>query len=117
MRKNENKDLKTLQIKFMSYKSYSRYAFLLDGIKLEMLLRKCWLWRKYLNCRKAGSNCLIVENVNGNIIDPNNEETYIEIMKKAFSSSKEITLPLTLRENKMKESFKVCFEKLFAQIR
>ena len=78
----------------------------------EALLGGCFS----LISKKAGSNCLIVENVNGNIIDPDNEETYIEIMKKAFSSSKEITLPLTLRENKMKESCYVCFLKLICQI-
>jgi glycosyltransferase involved in cell wall biosynthesis len=60
----------------------------------------------------AGSNCLIKENINGNVIDPYNKDHYIQILKKAFEKTSPISSPLYLRPNKMNMLFQDCFEKM-----
>ena len=78
----------------------------------EALLGGCYA----LVSKNAGSNCLIEENVNGNIIDPHKEDSYIDMMVKAFNNSRKITLPLSLRDDKMIETFMDCFERAFSKI-
>jgi glycosyltransferase involved in cell wall biosynthesis len=78
----------------------------------EALLGGCYC----LVSKIAGSNCLIKENENGNIIDPNDIERYTKILVAALENSLQISLPLQLRENKMHEKFNECFEKMIKDL-
>ncbi|SMG30085.1 Glycosyltransferase involved in cell wall bisynthesis [Fibrobacter sp. UWB13] len=77
----------------------------------EALLGGCYC----LISKLAGSNCLIEENVNGNIIDPYNESVYINLLKSTFEKTNPITIPLKLRNNGMNDNFLVCFENMIRQ--
>lgn len=78
----------------------------------EALLGGCYC----LVSKLAGSNCLIKENVNGNIIDPYDERHYVESLKRAFEKVNPIMIPLKLRNNGMDEKFLNCFENLISQL-
>lgn len=58
---------------------------------------------------KAGSRCLVEEDVNGNTFNPYDEEEILHVLTNTFQKEKHITLPLSLRENKMKIKFDDCF--------
>lgn len=77
----------------------------------EALLGGCYC----LISKLAGSNCLIEENVNGNIIDPYNESVYINLLKSTFEKTNPITIPLKLRNNGMNDNFLDCFENMIRQ--
>lgn len=74
----------------------------------EALLGGCYC----LVSKLAGSNCLIKENVNGNIIDPYDEVFFIKILAAALENSVPVSLPLQLRENRMQKPFNDCFENM-----
>jgi len=78
----------------------------------EALLGGCYA----LVSNLAGSNCLIEENVNGNIIDPYDQDAYEIALENAFKKVSPVTSPLRLRKNAMKESFHDCIERLFSQM-
>lgn len=78
----------------------------------EALLGGCYC----LVSKIAGSNCLIRENINGNIIDPYDEGRYIELLERAFEKVKPIKIPLTLRNNGMCQKFFDCFENMIRQL-
>ena len=78
----------------------------------EALLGGCYA----LVSKTAGSNCLIEENVNGNLIDPNNQEEYEITLEKAFKRVSPVSFPLRLRKNAMKEPFHDCINRLFSQM-
>lgn len=78
----------------------------------EALIGGCYC----LVSKLAGSNCLIKENINGNVIDPYNKIHYIQILKDAFGKAEPISLPLYLRTNGMQIQFEKCFNKLAIEI-
>lgn len=88
----------------------TREAF--GAVTNEALLGGCYC----LVSKIAGSNCLIRENINGNVIDPYDDEQYVELLEKAFEKVKPIKDPLILRDNGMCEKFFDCFENMFNQI-
>ena len=88
----------------------TREAF--GAVTNEALLGGCYC----LVSNLAGSNCLIEENVNGNIIDPYDAVKYVELLKTAFDKVKPISLPLSLKDNLMIEKFDNCFENMIKKL-
>ena len=78
----------------------------------EALLGGCYA----LISKNAGSNCLIKENSNGNVIDPYNKNQYIELLEKALDRASPISLPLRLRPNGMFMHFQESFDKMQEKI-
>ena len=78
----------------------------------EALLGGCYA----LISQNAGSNCLIKENSNGNVIDPYNKNQYIELLERALERTLPISLPLGLRPNRMFIHFQESFEKMQEKI-
>lgn len=74
----------------------------------EALLGGCYV---LVSCL-AGSNCLIREGVNGNLINPYNQTDYVKKLELAFSKSAPCKIPLKLRKNAMPESFQSYFCRL-----
>lgn len=79
----------------------------------EALLGGCYA----LVSKLAGSACLVEENVNGNCIDPFDESAYAACLKAAFDKCEPIRLPLLLRENRMKENFRECFNRMLCNLK
>lgn len=67
--------------------------------------------------RKAGSQCLIKNNVNGNLFDPYNEEEIYTLLVKTFQKEECITKPLYLKENKMTIRFNDCMNNVIKTLK
>lgn len=67
----------------------------------EALIGGCYC----LISEKAGSSCLIEENNNGNIFNPDNEEEFIYILKNALNRPSKNKNPLEFKKNNMVHSF------------
>lgn len=78
----------------------------------EALLGGCYA----LVSRLAGSNCLVVENVNGNIVDPYDLDLFVRLIQGSFEKIMPISLPLNLRENRMQCSFEECFDSMLVKV-
>lgn len=78
----------------------------------EALVAGC----KCLISKDAGSNCLIENGKNGYIIDPKNEETFVEKINLLMNDANPIQLPLQLKPNQMMTTFKEHMDKLIVQI-
>ena len=78
----------------------------------EALLGGCYC----LVSNLAGSNCLIKENVNGNIVDPYDEMSYVNLLRNAFNKKKPIVLPIVLRDDGMQDKFADCFKNMIAGV-
>ena len=74
----------------------------------EALLGGCYC----LVSKLAGSNCLIKENTNGNVIDPFDIESYLKLLKEAFNKCDPVQKSLSIRPNLMTESFEECFQRM-----
>ena len=74
----------------------------------EALLGGCYC----LVSKLAGSNCLIKENTNGNVIDPFDIESYLKLLKEAFNKCDPVQESLSIRPNLMTESFEECFQRM-----
>lgn len=66
--------------------------------------------------QKAGSNCLIIEGVNGYTFNPQNTKDFEEKLCKCMSTIHRRTYPLHLRENKMTHNFKYYFNQLINKL-
>lgn len=64
----------------------------------------------------AGSNCLIKSGVNGFIIDPFDESTYIRNLISLLESSKPLALPMTVKENLMQVTFRDYMSKIYNRL-
>lgn len=78
----------------------------------EALLAGCYS----LISKHAGSSCLISENINGNLIDPFDEDDITEKINLAFNKAKGIETPLCVKQNFMKKSFDNYFKGLNTEI-
>jgi len=78
----------------------------------ESLLGGCYA----LVSKCAGSNCLIREDDNGNVIDPYDSLSYSNFLEKAFEKSDAIKLPLKLRDSGMRETYADCFSRMVKSI-
>lgn len=74
----------------------------------EALLGGCYC----LVSKLAGSNCLIRENTNGNIIDPFDINSYLNQLKEAFNKCDPVQKKLSLKPNLMTETFEACFQRM-----
>lgn len=66
--------------------------------------------------QKAGSNCLIIEGVNGFIFNPQNAKDFEEKLCKCINIIHQRTYPLHLRENKMPHNFEYYFNQLMNKL-
>ena len=78
----------------------------------EALLGGCYC----LVSKLAGSNCLIKENTNGNVIDPFNMNSYLHLLKEAFNKCNPVQKKLIIRPNLMIESFEACFARMMKKL-
>lgn len=78
------------------------------AVSNEALVGGC----KILVSKNAGSNCLVKEGENGYVIDPRDEQGFIEKLDSIMDSSLPISTPLSLRESEMKETFAENIERL-----
>lgn len=65
---------------------------------------------------KAGSSCLIEKGKNGNVISVGNERDIADSLKFAFAKVERVHLPLELRPNGMRETFRTCFERMLQEL-
>lgn len=79
----------------------------------EALLGGCWS----LISEKAGSQCLIEEGINGNLIYPYNQDDFVDKLSEAIERQRETHLPLELKDNFMRISFDDAFKNLMTKMK
>lgn len=79
----------------------------------EALLGGCWS----IISEKAGSQCLIEEGINGNLINPDDKEGFFTKLSDALNLQSNIQLPLKLRDNLMRVSFEDAIAYLIEKIK
>lgn len=89
------------------------YQEAFGAVTNEALLGGCTA----LISRKAGSQCLIKDNVNGNIFDPFNEEEIYKLLVKTFQKEDCITKPIPLKESKMTIRFIDCISNVIKTLK
>lgn len=74
----------------------------------EALLAGCYS----LVSKHAGSSCLVKENVNGNIINPKNEEQITCLINEKLNTTRISRPPLSVKSNRMSQPFEAYFSNL-----